>query len=67
MSVSLPDFQKWLADFMKPEPVRMIKVQDMDGRIYETDASKMLTIAPSKLEAAMANPELRKLIVLPLE
>lgn len=60
--MKLSALQKWLGEFME-RPVNRIKVQDLDGRIYETDGDKVLNIAPDKIESAMANPELRKLIV----
>lgn len=66
VQVSLADFKDWLEKFMdQPEPE--ILVRDLWGNITYADAGKVLTIAPSKLSAALDNPELRKHIVTPLE
>lgn len=69
MSAALEEtaFQKWIEEFMARPALRTILVQDLWGNITHADAGKVLTIAPSKLSAALDNPELRKHIVTPIE
>lgn len=45
------------------KPIELVRVIDVDGREYETDANKLASIATDKVEYAMSQPDLRKLIV----
>lgn len=60
--LSVEAFNEFVERIMRA-PTTTAKVMDLDGRIYDTDASKLAPIAPDKIKFAMSNPDLRKLIV----
>lgn len=48
------------------QPKESVIVRDLWGNYSNTDASKVLAIAPNKLQSCLDDPELRKHIVIPI-
>lgn len=65
-TLPINEFNEWIDAFMN-QPKEMVLVRDLHGKIYMTDANKVATISPSKLNAVLDNPALRELVVPPIE
>lgn len=63
--MTILDFRQWLKEFMDIEknPVRLVRVRDLDGLEYYADADMMIPISPSREAEAMADPNLRHMLV----